>query len=55
MKINKKLTIFAMIGLALVANAAQIKVETGDVSLIMDGEPGSALNLLYFGFITCFK
>ena len=49
MKINKKLTIFAMLGSALVANAAQIKVETGDVSLIMDGEPGSALNLLYFG------
>ena len=39
----------AMVSMALAANAAQIKVETGDVSLIMDGEPGGALNLCYFG------
>ncbi len=47
-----KSKIMAAAAMALTAtalNAAQIKIETDDISLVLDGETGKYLNLCYFG------
>lgn len=46
---RKILAAAAIVCTSAAINAGQIKVETADISLILDGEPGGKLDLCYFG------